>query len=57
MAALALILLVAVACAHWLLLPLVHLGVWILEAGWISGLLVLFGLWLVAGASANSKGG
>lgn len=57
MAALALILLVAVACAHWLLLPLIHLGAWILEAGWLSGLLVLLGLWLLAGARADSKGG
>jgi hypothetical protein len=53
MAGLLLVLLITLGLCHLVLVPLLHIGTWVLDAGWLPWLLRPAGLWLVAGRPAD----
>lgn len=53
MAGLALLLLITLGLSHWLLLPLLAAGTWLLNLTALPWLLVALGAWLLAGRPAD----
>jgi len=53
MAALVLVLFITLGLCHLVLTPLLHIGTWVFEAGWLPWLALPAGLWLVAGRPAD----
>jgi len=53
MAGLLLVLLITLGLCQLVLVPLLHIGTWVLDAGWLPWLLLPAGLWLVAGRPAD----
>lgn len=53
MAGLGLLLLITLGLGHWLLLPLLAAGTWLLNLTALPWLLVALGAWLLAGRPAD----
>jgi hypothetical protein len=53
MAGLVLVLLITLGLCHLVLMPLLHVGTWVFDAGWLPWLALPAGLWLLAGRPAD----
>ena len=53
MAALLLVLFITLGLGHLVFTPLMHIGRWVFDAGWLPWLLLPAGLWLVAGRPSD----